>query len=85
MNDTEDLTDNAVDLEPGVWLDPPLYSGAGFGAVGSESAFARTLILVSFRISVRLKIPQLALRMPSVHGTRSFSTAYNRVQGSVGF
>ena len=41
MDDTDDLATSAIDFAPGVWLDPLLDSGNRYGAVCSESAFAR--------------------------------------------
>ena len=40
VNDTEDLAASAIDFALGMWLNPLLDSGNGFGAVISESAFA---------------------------------------------
>ena len=40
VNDTEDLAASAIDFAPGMWLNPLLNSGNGYGAVISESAFA---------------------------------------------
>ena len=40
VNNTEGLAASAMDFVPGVWLNPLLDSGNGFGALMSESAFA---------------------------------------------
>ena len=75
VNDTEDLATCAMDFAPGVWLDPLLDSGNGFGTVVSESAFASANFDCSeFHILVRWNILQLVLRMSSVRRTRMFGT-----------
>ena len=40
VNDSKYLAASAMDFAPGMWLNPLLDSGNGFGAVISESAFA---------------------------------------------
>ena len=40
IHDSETLTASEIDFAPGVWLNPLLDSGSGFGVVISESAFA---------------------------------------------
>ena len=40
INNTEDLATSTMDFAPGMWLNPLIDSGNGFGAVISESAFA---------------------------------------------
>ena len=41
VNDSEDLAASTIGFVPGMWLKPLPDSGNGFGAVISESAFAR--------------------------------------------
>ena len=40
VNESKDLAASAMDVAPGIWLNPLLDSGNDFGAVISESAFA---------------------------------------------
>ena len=40
VNDTKGLAASAMNFAPGMWLDPLLDSGNGFGAMASEIVFA---------------------------------------------
>ena len=51
VNDTGDLTASAMNSAPGMWLDPPVDSGNGFGAVVLR---VRLRVLISFVVSLHI-------------------------------